>query len=223
MPKPKLKDEPWKNRITGAGELPADQFLAHPLNPRRHPGEQRDALRGSLDSVGWIAPVIVSARSGMLLDGHARVEEALSRNDSQLIPFIQVDVSEDEERLILAVFDPITDLATLNRDALDALLNSIHTDDAGLQSLLNNLASSVGLVEGDDPNAIWKGLPEFENNDSVFRSIMVHFDDQAAVDDFARKINQTITEKAKYIWHPYKGQDRAKYAVLDKTDSPYES
>lgn len=77
----------WSNRIVNYGEQPANQFLAHELNARRHPGKQRNALRGSLNAVGWVAPVIASKRTGKILDGHARVEEALSQGEDSPVPF----------------------------------------------------------------------------------------------------------------------------------------
>jgi hypothetical protein len=143
--KTKQVEDFWQNRITQYGEQPADQFLPHELNARRHPGNQRDALRGSLNAVGWVAPVIVSARSGKILDGHARVEEALSKDEHGLVPFVEVDVSENEERTILATFDPITGLATYEREALDALLREVDTGDAALQAMLSELAAKEGL------------------------------------------------------------------------------
>lgn len=135
----------WKNRIVEYGEQPANQFLAHELNARRHPAKQRDALRGSLNAVGWVAPVIVSAKTGKILDGHARIEEALSKNEHSLVPFVEVDVSENEERTILATFDPITGLATYEREALDALLREVDTGEAALQEMLSELAEREGL------------------------------------------------------------------------------
>lgn len=139
------KEAIWKNRIVEHGTAPAHQFLAHELNARRHPGHQRDALRGSLNEVGWVAPVIVSAKTGKILDGHARIEEALSKNEHGLVPFVKVDVSENEERTILATFDPITGLATYEREALDALLREVDIGDAALQTMLSELAAKEGL------------------------------------------------------------------------------
>jgi hypothetical protein len=156
--KTKQVEDFWQNRITQYGEQPADQFLPHELNARRHPGNQRDALRGSLNAVGWVAPVIVSARSGKILDGHARVEEALSKDEHGLVPFVEVDVSENEERTILATFDPITGLATYEREALDALLREVDTGDAALQAMLSELAAKEGVILPDLADA-FDGLP----------------------------------------------------------------
>ena len=144
--KAKTKQNWWTNRIVRYGEQPANQFLAHEMNARRHPAKQREALRGSLDSVGWIAPTVVSAKTGKLLDGHARIEEALSVDEAMAIPFVEIEVSEAEERLILAAFDPITGLATYDREALDALLRDIQTGDARIQDFLSDLAADNGLL-----------------------------------------------------------------------------
>lgn len=133
--------------------MPADQFLAHELNARRHPGQQREALRGSLNAVGWIAPVIVSKRTGKLLDGHARIEEALTKDEAGLVPFVSVDVDEGEEALILGTFDPITNQATYDREALDGLLRQIETSESGLQQLLSDLAAREGLYLTEDGGA----------------------------------------------------------------------
>lgn len=139
----------WQNRIIDFGEAPANTFLAHEKNARRHPGKQRDALRGSLNTVGWIAPVIVSRQSGKVLDGHARIEEALTKNDEFLVPYVTVDVSEHEETVILATLDPITDLAVYDKEALDALLHEIQVGDAGLQQMLSELAQKHGVTPPD--------------------------------------------------------------------------
>jgi len=212
------KSNVWQNRIVRHSEQPANQFLAHDLNARRHPAAQRDALRGSLDSVGWVAPVIVSARTQKILDGHARIEEALSRNESALVPFIEVDVSENEERIILATFDPITGLATYDRESLDELLRGVDTGNAALQSLIEDLAAQNGVIPLQNPNDLWQGMPEFENEDlKPFQSIIVHFETSGDVEEFARAINQTITNKTKSIVYPYRERtDLKKYVTEDE-------
>ena len=80
----------WKSRIVGSGEEVPDQLLAHPSNWRIHPKAQRAALRDLLGSVGFVAQVIVNQRTGHLVDGHLRVEEALSHGQPT-IPVLYVD------------------------------------------------------------------------------------------------------------------------------------
>jgi len=145
MASKKKKSIAWENRIVGYEVRPARSFRAHEHNARRHPNQQRAALRGSLASVGWVLPVLENARTGKLLDGHARIEEALLKSEEHLVPVIQVDVAEDEEPLILATLDPITAMANYDKEALDALLRNVSTGDAALQSLLSELATANGL------------------------------------------------------------------------------
>lgn len=145
MASKKKKSIAWENRIVGYEVRPARSFRAHEQNARRHPNQQRAALRGSLESVGWVLPVLENVRTGKLLDGHARIEEALLKSEDHLVPVVQVDVAEDEESLILATLDPITAMANYDKEALDALLRNISTGDAALQSLLSELASANGL------------------------------------------------------------------------------
>lgn len=146
----------WNNRIVGSGSKPASQFLANPLNFRRHPQNQRAAVKGSLDELGWVQNVLENVRTGNLIDGHERVWQAL-QNDDANVPFIQVDLSEEEERLALAILDPISALAETDKDQLDALLREVQTDDEALQKMLAELAKESGLYpdkpKAEDPGA----------------------------------------------------------------------
>jgi len=90
-PSAPVGDPAWRNRIVGSGEEAPDQLVANPQNWRVHPGNQRDALRGSLATVGWVQQVLVNRRTGHVVDEHARVEEALSRNEAS-VPVLYVDL-----------------------------------------------------------------------------------------------------------------------------------
>lgn len=49
----------------------------------------------------------------------------------------------------------------------------------------------------------WSGMPEFHQpDDTPFRTLKVHFSDQAAVDAFAAVLGQNVTDKTKYVWYP---------------------
>jgi DNA methylase len=142
----------WRNRIVGSGEERPDQLLANPANWRIHPGSQQDALAGSLDVVGWVQQVMVNRRSGYLVDGHARVALAISRNEST-VPVLYVDLEPDEEALVLASLDPISAMAATDDAQLQALLAGIETENEGLRALLDELAGTGpkdGLTDADD-------------------------------------------------------------------------
>src|SRR5664280_1577843 len=115
----------WRNRIVGSGTEAPERLAANPANWRVHPRHQKDALAGSLDTVGWVAQVIVNRQSGYVVDGHARVALAVARGEPA-VPVLYVDLSPDEERLVLATFDPIGALAGTDGERLTALLSLIH-------------------------------------------------------------------------------------------------
>jgi DNA modification methylase len=142
--KPPPEAAPWRNRIVGHGDEAPDQLLANPANWRTHPKQLRPALVGSLDSVGWVAHVMVNRTTGHVVDGHARIEEAISRGEPS-VPVTYVELSEDEERLVLATLDPIGALATAEKDALAALLAGLSPTDDALATLLAELGEQHGI------------------------------------------------------------------------------
>lgn len=135
----------WLNRITRYSEEAPDQLLANPRNWRLHPQQQQDALTGALNDLGWLAPVIVNDTTGHVVDGHLRVSLAISRNEPS-VPVAHVELTPEEEAEALATFDPITALATADREQLDALLHEVDTGNAALQQMLDDLARNEGIV-----------------------------------------------------------------------------
>jgi DNA modification methylase len=144
---------PWRNRIVGSGEADPAALTANPLNWRTHPAEQRAALRGALDSVGWVQQVVVNQRTGHVVDGHARLEEAIARSD-RAVPVLYVDLSPEEEALVLATLDPLGAMAGRDEEKLGALLDGIRVDDEALRRLLGDLAGPedrrAGLTDPDE-------------------------------------------------------------------------
>lgn len=143
-----------QSRIVGEGDEAPDQLLANPLNWRRHPKEQQVALEAMLRRVGWVQRVIVNKRTGHIVDGHLRVEVALRRNEPR-VPVLYVDLSEEEEKVVLAAIDPIGGLAETDQTMLDDLLDGLATGDAELDAFLDSLRSESvdvddGLTDPDD-------------------------------------------------------------------------
>ena len=97
-------DVAWRNRIVGHADVPPDELVPNPRNWRTHPADQQGALTGALTEVGWVAEVLVNRTTGHVVDGHARIEEAISRGEPS-VPVLYVDLSPDEEALVLATLD----------------------------------------------------------------------------------------------------------------------
>lgn len=135
---------PWRNRIVGHAELPPGDLVPNPLNWRTHPAEQQRALAGALAEVGWVGEVLVNRTTGRVVDGHLRIELALSRHEP-VVPVSYVELTEDEERLVLASLDPIGAMADAEASALDELLAGLEPLDADLRAFLDELARQQGV------------------------------------------------------------------------------
>jgi DNA modification methylase len=124
-----------------------------PLNFRRHPAPQRQALKASLEEHGYLSAPIWNRASGHILDGHARVDLALEAGETK-IPVRVIDVPEEQEKRILRAFDRIGSMAVEDEEALDRLIAEI--DDPALERLLSELEEEPkgGLAEGADPDAV---------------------------------------------------------------------
>jgi hypothetical protein len=147
----------WQNRITRYGEAAPGQLLANDKNWRTHPQAQQDALEGALRKVGIVQNVVVNERSGRMIDGHLRVQMAIS-SGQPTVPITYVNLSDEEEALILATIDPVTGLAGTDQKLLDSLITDIRLSDlgmelgTGLNDLLNSLSPdpSLAAAEGED-------------------------------------------------------------------------
>lgn len=145
----------WRNRITRyRPAVPVSELQGHPLNARDHPEFQRRALQGALNDVGWVMPVIFSSNSGRIVDGHLRVEEALNKGPRETVPVIDVDLSEDEERYVLATADAIGALAELNETILSELIDGIEiiADDTVSELLAGMATLTLPSMDSPLPN-----------------------------------------------------------------------
>lgn len=130
----------------------ADQLLANPYNWRIHPERQQKALAASLDGVGWVQDVIVNQRNGHVIDGHLRVALAISKGEQ--VPVKYVDLSDEEERLVLATLDPLAAMAATDRDMLEDILSGLREtelvqDDGALDTLLHQVAAETNVPYGE--------------------------------------------------------------------------
>ena len=88
--------------------------------------------------------VIVNQRTGNLIDGHLRCQLA-AREGAKTIPVKYVDLSEEEEALVLSTLDPIAAMATTDKQKLDELFASIETENADVLKMLDDIAEKERL------------------------------------------------------------------------------
>jgi hypothetical protein len=147
--------ESWMNRIVGEGVERAAQLLANLRNWRIHPAAQQEALGRVLESMGWVQRIIVNRRTGNVVDGHLRVHLALAKGEDEAVPVTYIDVSEEEEALLLAALDPLSAMAVMDAEKVDGLLKEIA--ETGGKEMLKDVWPEWKF----EPSAIPE-LPEFQ-------------------------------------------------------------
>jgi len=145
-PRPRIIKRDWENKVIGYDVVDPEQLLANPKNYRRHGADQREALRGSLDELNIIAPIIVNSVTGNVIDGHARCEEYIAAGITE-VPVAYIELDEDKEALALLSLDPIAAMAETDVEKLDDLLAGTYTRNEGLQWMLGQLAEKNELMQ----------------------------------------------------------------------------
>lgn len=136
---------PYTLRAVGYGVQYVEDLLAHPLNWRMHPPSQYETLGAVIRDVGYVRAILVNARTGRMLDGHARA--VLAGQDGQaVLPAEYVDVPEELEAEILLTLDPLAELAHGNAAAVDHLLRGVLSDEPDVQAFLASVADGAGAL-----------------------------------------------------------------------------
>lgn len=153
-----------RNRIVGYRVVKASDLAEHPKNWRIHPEGQKKAMRGVLNQVGWVDAVLFNTTTQRILDGHLRRDLA----EDQFIPVLDVELTEEEELLVLATFDPITALADMNAKMLDEIIEGLSGYNDDLADLLSELEDAAHaqiseMIENDEAD---KG-PEINRVDEL--------------------------------------------------------
>lgn len=144
----------WSSRIRELAMADPRALVANPLNPKIHHGLQREALSEALAGIGWVSPVVVNRATGMLVDGHGRVEEAIAAGVTA-VPVLYVELDPEEELQVLATLDPIRGLASYDGAKLRELIGESDVAEVGaLGAVIADLVAEFP-VELDDETDGW--------------------------------------------------------------------
>jgi len=199
----------WRNRIVGRQETDPAKLMAHQDNWRIHPAGQAGAMTGILDEVGFVQDVIVNLRTDpawggqqnhkVLLDGHMRVALAVEKKEPT-IPAVYVDLNPDEEKLVLATFDTVGDLAVPDREKLDDILVDVQAQDLNTRKLLEQLSSEAGVTDVDLDNKP-DSLPflDIEGVSTERLRCIVVFEEESELADFYQRFGRE-PDTNKILW-----------------------
>ena len=137
------------SRVSEHIKVKASSLIPNPRNWRIHSPEQEGVMREIIDRLGGMAGSVHAYQSkrygGLtLIDGHMRRELA----GDEEIDVEVLDVNDKEADLLLATFDPVSDMATRDDAMLQSVLDSI--DLTGLDEMLASLDSDVAGMLDDN-------------------------------------------------------------------------
>jgi hypothetical protein len=164
----------------------------NPNNPRRIGNKEMERLVKSLQEFPDMLNIreIVVDETMTVLGGNMRLLALKKSGAKECTAKIVTGLTPEQKREFI-----IKDNSNFGDWDFDILSG---WDDLPLQDWGINIP---GL--GDDPNAEWKGMPEFKQEDlSAFQSIHVHFKNQGDIQKFAELVGQKIGEKTRSIWFP---------------------
>lgn len=144
----------FRDRVKELRRVRAGDLEPHPLNWRLHDDDQRAALEGVLEDVGFAGAVIVREHNGgyQIIDGHLRS----GMDPDAEVPVLVTDLDAAEAEKLLATYDPIGAMSGTDTENLRALLDSIQTDNENVQALLKHVEFEARLngspkEEGPEP------------------------------------------------------------------------
>lgn len=199
--------------------IAVDQLARYARNAKKHPPEQVAQIANSIEEFGWTAPLL--ADDGELVAGHGRLDAAeliyrrggtIRLPDGRELPLGTVPViscsgwSEQQRRAYVLADNKIAEGGSWDEELLRTELLFLEESGEVDFSLTGfSEAELAQLLTGDEGEGgdEWQGMPEFDQQDKkAFRSLALHFKDQAAVDAFAELVGQKITPKTRFLWFP---------------------
>lgn len=199
----------------------------NPLNPNRMSDEDKQRLVKALTVFGDLSGIIFNRRTGLMVGGHQRID-VLQKSKMEVVDLPQPEADgtvargwliNGKNRFALRVVDwpekkANAAMVAANRfgrvgaDDVDMLQEIIKEIDVGEFDLdvIGYTRSAVEMILGvkpTNPKEAWQGMPEYEHEDQMpYRSIIIHFNKEKDVEAFAALLNQTISEKTKWLWYP---------------------
>jgi hypothetical protein len=134
----------WADRLGEVVWVDPEQLLANPRNYRIHPQEQQEIVGDSLDTMGWIKPIIAVEGSDLVLDGHLRIALAM-RAHEPAVPVQYVKLDESELAQALLILDTTVEMAGIDKALMTALINDVTPQTDVMNDFLSSLMASYDL------------------------------------------------------------------------------
>jgi len=201
-----------KSTVKPAPTIRLDSLTLNPDNPRTLSKAAFEKLKDSIKRDPEFMPLrpIVIDEHRMILGGNQRYRaiQALGR---KTIPATWVQdgskLTKEQKKRFILVDNYIKGMA--GDWDFEILANAFNVEE--LRGVgFADWELGIGIESINHANE-WQGMPEFVNEDKKsFRHIVIHMDNQEAVDNLSALLQQPINEKTKWLWHPKMARDSVK-------------
>ena len=186
---------------------PLEKIKPYEHNPRIHPDAQIELLARLMKDHGIDQPIVLDEK-GVIIKGHGRLKAAKRAGFKYFPVVVKRGLTEEQKKAERIADNQITLLAGWDQELIRLEIGELKL--AGYELPLLGFeegqltAFTLPFQSGENnPDAEWGGMPEFFQPDATaYKSVIVHFKDQAAVDQFAKTIGQKIGEKTRFVWYP---------------------
>lgn len=186
---------------------PIQRLVPYEKNPRRNDGAV-DRMVASIRQFGFAVPVLAQS-TGEVVDGHLRLKAALKLHMTE-VPVIVCDGWTEAQvkafRLMVnrSVAWADWDFGALSLEFQDLKGLNFDLSLTGFEAFEIDADWSHWHANGDGTaKPEWAGMPEFAQEDcSAWKTIPVHFANEADLAEFGELIGQDVNEKTHFVWHP---------------------
>jgi hypothetical protein len=182
-----------------------------PANRRSHGTRNLGMVVDALRKVGAARSIVID-EDNVVLAGNGVTEAATAAGITKLqivdvagdtlVAVRRRGLSPDQKRELAIYDNRSAELAEWNLEQLATDLRN--GEDLSAYFLDGELAALRLLGEAvSDPQAEWKGMPEFSQDEqSAFHTIHVHFKDAAALEAFGALVGRPVSKTVRYLWMP---------------------
>jgi ParB-like chromosome segregation protein Spo0J len=184
-----------------------NSLIPYARNSRTHSEQQVSQIAASIKEWGWTTPVLVDEDGGIIA-GHGRVLAAQKLGIDEVPTIVATGWTKTQKQAYVLADNQLPQNAGWDMDLLKVELQDLDSegfdlsligfDDGMLMNL--SLLTEEGLTDAEKE---WEGMPEFDQGDNTsFRHVIVHFENNDDVKEFFSIIGQSHTDKTKSIWFP---------------------
>lgn len=182
------------------------KLVPHPQNPNKHPDNQIERLAKIIDYQGQRSPVVVCKETGFIVVGHGRLEAMKKLGWDKVAVNYQTFKDEAQRYAHMTADNAIGEWSSIDLGEINKTIEEfgpeLDVESLGLKSF------TIEPMDKFDADDEWNGMPEFDNDENdiekAYCRVIVSFESEVFLQDFARLIDQKLTDKTKSIWHPKK-------------------